>query len=288
MSDKKKILITGASAGFGFDTAKALAQRGHTVYATMRGVAGKNEENAANLRAWAESGGLDLHVIELDVTDTKSVEAAVAKTNELGGIDVLINNAGFGNFNIDEGYSTEQAQAIFDVNLFGVMRVNRAVLPGMRAAGSGLIIYVSSGLGRFVLPFMAIYNSSKFALEGYAETINYEVEPLGIQSVIVQPGAFGTTFLGNTLQPDKDVVAGYGPTAATLETFGGNFEAAAKAGKLPDPIAVVNALVEEVERPAGDRPLRRPVGDDVSGPVGAINQAAQVAQGELHKAFGLG
>ena len=82
--DKKKILITGASAGFGFDTAKALAQRGHTVYATMRGITGKNQENAANLRSWAEAGGHALHVIELDVTDTGSVEAAVAKAKELG------------------------------------------------------------------------------------------------------------------------------------------------------------------------------------------------------------
>ena len=288
MSDKKRILITGASTGFGFDTAKALAERGHIVYATMRGVKEKNAEHAEALRSWAESGGHALHVLELDVTRGASVDAAVAAANEEGGIDVVINNAGVGVFNIDEGFTVEQAPQVFDVNLFGVMRVTRAVLPRMREAGRGLIIYVTSGLGRFVLPFMGIYNSSKFALEGYAETVDIETAPLGIESLILQPGAFGTAFSAKVPQPANDLVGEYGPAAEMFEAFAGNFAAMAEAGHLGDPQMVVEALVEEVERPAGSRALRRTVGHDIEGPVSAINRTCAEAREELHKTFGLG
>jgi NAD(P)-dependent dehydrogenase (short-subunit alcohol dehydrogenase family) len=206
MSNARNVLITGASTGFGFDAARALAERGHTVYATMRGVAGKNAGKAKELEGWARDGGYELKVLELDVTDEGSVNQALAKTAGNGGIDVVINNAGIGNWGIDEGYSVDQARQIFDVNLFGVMRVNRAVVPKMREAGKGTIVYVTSGLGRFVFPFVSIYAATKYALEAFAESTNYELAPLGIESEIIQPGAYGTSILGNTLQPTTDVM----------------------------------------------------------------------------------
>jgi NAD(P)-dependent dehydrogenase (short-subunit alcohol dehydrogenase family) len=189
MSEKKRVFITGASAGFGRDTVKALAEKGHTVYATMRGIAGKNAPAANDLKARAKAGGHALHVLELDVTDGASVTKAVEAAVEAGGIDVVIHNAGVGNWGIDEGFTLDQARGIFDINVFGPMRVNHAVLPHLRAAGRGLILYVSSGLGRIVFPFLGIYTGSKFALEGYAESTSYELSPLGIQTVIVEPGA---------------------------------------------------------------------------------------------------
>ena len=287
MSTAKRVLITGASAGFGHDTTKALAENGHTVLATMRGSTGKNAEKARALESWAKDGGHSVQVLELDVTDEASVAKAVATAVEGGGIDVLINNAGVGNWGIDEGYTVEQAQQLFDINLFGVIRMNRAVVPHFRKAGGGLIVYISSGLGRIVFPFLAIYTASKFAVEGFAESASYELEPLGIQSVIVQPGAYGTTFLSNSMPPRSDMAGSYGPTAKMFQAFAGGFEERAKAGGLGDPAEVVTALVEEVERPAGERPLRRTVGQDVGEPVATINGTCEQVQGQLLSHFGL-
>lgn len=287
MSNSKRVFITGASAGFGHETTKALARKGHTVYATMRGVSGKNADQAQALTSWAKEAGHSVHVLELDVTDEASVSKAVGAAVEKDGIDVLINNAGIGTWGIDEGYTVEQAQQVFDVNLFGVMRVNRAVVPHLREAGTGLIIYISSGLGRIVFPFMAVYTASKFAIEGFAESTSYELAPLGIQSVIVQPGAYGTTFLDNSMHPVNDVMGTYGPSAKTFEAFGSSFEERAKSGDLGDPSEVVKALVEEVERPTGERPLRRTVGQDVLEAVSAINQTCDQVQDHLLSAFGL-
>lgn len=287
MSEAKRVLITGASAGFGHDTVKALAERGHTVYATMRGVGGKNADKARALESWAAEGGHSVHVLELDVTDQASVDRAVAAAVDQGGIDVVVNNAGVGNWGIDEGFTVAQAQRLFDINLFGVMRVNRAVVPHLREAGKGLVVYLSSGLGRIVFPFMAIYTASKFAIEAFAESTSYELAPLGIQSVIIQPGAYGTTFLTNAIHPDNDVMGVYGRSATTFEAFGSGFEQRAQAGELGDPTEVVDALVEEIERGAGDRPLRRCIGKDVAEPVNAINQTCDTVQGHLLDAFGL-
>jgi NAD(P)-dependent dehydrogenase (short-subunit alcohol dehydrogenase family) len=287
MKNTKRVFITGASAGFGQDTTKAMAEKGHTVYATMRGATGKNADKARALQSWAKERGHSVHVLDLDVTQDQSVDKAVTAALQNGGIDVLINNAGLGNWGIDEGFTIEQAQQVFDINLFGVMRVNRAVLPYFRREGKGLILYVSSGLGRIVFPFLAVYTASKHALEGYAESTSYELAPLGIRSVIVQPGAYGTTFLANSMPPQSDVTGAYGPTAKMFEAFGSGFEERAKSGELGDPSEVVQALVEEVERPDGERPLRRTVGQDVLEPVSAINQTCDQVQGHLLDALGL-
>ncbi len=287
MSDKKRIFITGTSAGFGQDIAKTLAERGHTVYATMRAITGKNAAQAQAFESLGKDGGHDIKVLELDVVDEASVQKAVEAAVAEGGIDILINNAGIGTWGIDEGYSVEQAQQVFNVNLFGVMRLNRAVVPHMREAGKGLIIYVGSGLGRIIFPFTGIYTASKFALEGYAEATSYELAPVGIQSVIVQPGAYGTTFLANTTQSAKDVRGSYGDTAKMFAAFGGAFEERAKSGGLGDPQEVVDAITEEVERAPGDRPLRHPVGQDIMEPVNAINGVCEQVQDAMLKAFGL-
>ena len=161
------VLITGTSTGFGFLAAKTLTQAGHTVFATMRGLEGKNRDNAASLRDATEAHDGTLHLIELDVTSDPSVESAVAKALELeGAIDAVVNNAGYGCSGYAESLTIDQFQALFDTNLFGVQRVNRAVLPHMRERGSGLLVHVSSAIGRMVFPFISAYLASKWALEG--------------------------------------------------------------------------------------------------------------------------
>lgn len=284
MSDRRNIFITGASSGFGRDTALALAGRGHTVFATMRGVEGKNAETAADMLRLAAENGWSLHVLDLDVTQEGSVNAAVERAISLaGGIDVVINNAGLGTFGVEEAFTIEQVQQVFDVNVFGVMRVNRAVLPHMRERGNGHIIYISSGLGRFVFPFVGPYAGTKFALEAIAESSSYELAYEGIDTTIVQPGAFGTEFGDNMLQAgDTERLENYGPArqafAAMAEAFARN--------ERQDPQVVVDALVELSETKPGSRPLRRPVGEDVVPVCTPINEMMAQVQTDIMAHFG--
>src|SRR5260370_15992712 len=135
------ILITGASSGFGRDTAETLHRAGHTVYASMRGVEGKNRAAAEALRE------LGIKTVELDVRDDASVEAGVKNVLAAGEIDVLVNNAGIASAGVTEAFTAEQAKAIFDTNVIGLLRVTRAVLPSMRQQHDGLIINIGSVLG---------------------------------------------------------------------------------------------------------------------------------------------
>ncbi len=285
---KRRVFITGCSAGFGRDAARALAERGHTVYATMRGLEGKNAEAAQELRAFARQGGHALHLHELDVTDERSVESAAAWAVEQGGVDVVIQNAGVGTYGVQETFTLEQVQGIFDVNVFGVLRVNRALLPHLRQKGEGRIVYVSSGLGRLVFPFLGPYTASKFALEALAQAASYELDPLGIESIVVQPGAFGTTFSQHSVHAaDVARLAGYGPVPRMMEGFVKGFEERARAGQLGKPEELVQALVEVVEAPRGSLPARRTVGADVYEPVTAINQVSEEVHDRLLRAFGM-
>jgi NAD(P)-dependent dehydrogenase (short-subunit alcohol dehydrogenase family) len=150
------VLITGCSSGFGLLMAETLARKNYHVFATMRAVDGRNAKAARAFRTLAERESLHLDVLELDVTDSASVERAVdvviAQTDR---IDVLINNAGYGLLGLIEACTLEQAQRIFDTNFFGVVRMNRAVLPYMRRHGSGLLVHISSGAGRVPMPGVA-------------------------------------------------------------------------------------------------------------------------------------
>ena len=152
----KKVLITGTSSGFGRDTAETLAHAGHQVFASMRDISGRNHANA---EALSSKGIL---VVELDVTDDASVQRGVSSVlAQTGRLDVLINNAGIGSLNVSEAFTTDQLRELYDVNVFGVQRVLRSVLPSLRSQPGGLVINIGSVLGRVTIPFFGLYGSSK-------------------------------------------------------------------------------------------------------------------------------
>src|SRR5689334_15705213 len=176
---ERVVLITGTSSGFGRLIAETLARKKFQVFATMRSLNSRNAAAARELADLTKRESLSLQTLELDVTDDASVERAVSKIAlQCGRIDVLVNNAGFGIMDLAESVTMPQAQRQFDTNFFGVLRMNRAVLPVMKRQGSGLLLHVSSGGGRLAIPGMGLYCASKFAMEALAETYRYELAAL--------------------------------------------------------------------------------------------------------------
>lgn len=268
----KKILITGCSSGFGFDSAKYLAGKGHHVYATMRNVKTKNAEAAAELRDFANSKHVKLEVLEMDVTSDDSVNAAVA---QIPSVDVLINNAGLGFGGAVEAFTSEQCLAQLDLNIVGTLRTSKAVLPGMRAQKSGLIIQVSSIAGRGAFPGFGVYHASKWGLEGLSEAMRYELAPLGIDVVIVEPGPFSTNFFGNIVQAQSDEIASaYSHVGEFFDGFGQQVQTMFEDDNAPtDPMIVVKIFEDLINSPNGSRPLRTIAGLDFG--FQAINDAVE-------------
>jgi NADP-dependent 3-hydroxy acid dehydrogenase YdfG len=249
----KTILITGASSGFGRDTAETLHRAGHTVYASMRDVQGKNREAADALRK------LGVKTVEVDVRDDASVDAGVQNVlAEAGKIDVLVNNAGIGSAGVTEAFTTEQAKAIFDTNVIGLLRVTRAVLPSMRHQHEGLIINIGSIFGRVTFPFLGIYGASKFAVEALTDSLRYEVSQLGVE---VQPSTYPTNFVASIQRPaDTEVTKSYGEVGhipdAMFKSLASTFE-----GKdAPNPHDVAEAVAKLVGQSKGSRAPRTVVG----------------------------
>ncbi len=249
------ILITGAGSGFGELIVRDLLAAGHRVAGSMRDIAGRNADVAARLAA------LGVDVVEIDVTDTASVDAGVAEaTARLGQIDVLINNAGIGVHGLQEAFTPEDFRALFEINVFGVQRMIRAVAPAMRARGKGVIVQISSLLGRVALPFYGPYNASKWALEAMTENYRAELSGFGVEMVLVEPGGFPTGFMANLMHPaDGSRDASYGPMAAApAETLKG-FEAFLADNPQQDPQLVADAVVGVIAQPHGARPFRTTV-----------------------------
>ncbi len=283
MDAKQVALITGASTGFGRLFAETLARHGHTVFATMRDPAGRNATNASEIRALAKKESLPLHVLELDVTKDASVEQAVRTSIEQAGrLDVVINNAGYGLIGLAEAVTTEQAQQIMDTNFFGVVRVNRAVLPYMRRQRGGLLLHISSGAGRVVFPSFGFYCASKFALEALAEAYHYELAPQGIESSIVQPGAYQTAVFGNIVKAADE---------ARTNTYGVSNQIPGKINGLltttaGNPQEVADAVLQVVETPVGQRKLRYRISSASLG-VDEINALSENVQARFFEVLGI-
>jgi NAD(P)-dependent dehydrogenase (short-subunit alcohol dehydrogenase family) len=283
MDSKQVVLITGSSTGFGRLFAETLSRHGHTVFATMRDPEGRNFTNASDIRALAGRELLPLHVLELDVTDDASVDRAVrALVDQAGRIDVAINNAGYGIQGPTEAVTTQQASHIMNTNFFGAVRVNRAVLPHMRSQHHGLLVHISSGAGRLVIPSMGHYCASKFALEALAEAYSYELAAQGIESVIVEPGPHQTAAFDNMVQAaDSSRTDTYGAGNDFASKLGGVF-----ANSAGDPQEVADTVLRIVETPAGQRRLRYRVSPSSLG-VDQINALCESVQARVLAAFGM-
>jgi NAD(P)-dependent dehydrogenase (short-subunit alcohol dehydrogenase family) len=218
-------LVTGASSGIGKQTALALVKAGFDVVGTSR-----DTSRVAPLDG--------VVFLDLDVASDTSASATVQQVMErFGRIDVLVNNAGIGSIGAAEETTIAQSQAVFDINVFGVMRMVNQVLPHMRAQGSGRIINLSSVQGFLPAPYMAVYGASKHAIEGYSQSLDHEVRQHGIRSLLVEPAYTRTGFEANSTQPDMPLQV----YAQQRQTFGRVMTAAIKDGD--DPAVVAKVIV---------------------------------------------
>lgn len=277
MSNERVAVVTGTSTGFGHLIALGLRADGYTVFATMRGIADRNAEPRAQLEAKG------IVVLDVDVTNQGQVDAAAtAILARNGRVDVLVNNAGTAHMGVTEAFTPESMERQFATNVIGAARVTRALLPTMRAAKSGLVVFVSSVVGRFVLPFTGVYAGSKFAIEAYAESLSYEVRPSGIDVAIVEPGAYATNIFSAMIAPDDTArVEAYGETANIFGQMG-----EAMGSSAGDPAEVATAIRDLAKAPAGSRALRTVVPADA--PAAAINAAIAPIQKGVMEAYGLG
>ena len=224
------ILVTGASSGIGRATARLLAERGFTVFGTARKPDPQKRESFT--------------MLALDVRSDDSVRACVEQViAKAGGIDVLVNNAGYTVTGAAEETSVEEAKAQLDTNFFGAVRMVNAVLPGMRAAGAGKVINISSLAGNTAIPYSAFYSASKFALEGYSESLWYEIRPFGISVSLVEPG-FVNTPIGEASPAAARPLPAYDTTRTRMLTAFGH---ALKAGIPPEHVA--RRVLQIIEQP---------------------------------------
>lgn len=256
---KHKILVTGASGAFGSLACIQLVENGHQVVGTMRTLTGKNLAIANALT----SKGVAL--VEMDVTNEASVIAGVNSAIALmGGLDTVFNNAGIGANGILECFSAEDIHKMFDVNVYGVQRVMRAVLPHLRQQGKGTILHTSSCIGRVTTPFLASYSASKYALESLAEGYRAELAGFGIESCIIEPGGYPTGFMTGMITPsDTNRMNEYGEMASLPEASINGYVAYITSVPEQKPERVAEAVVNLVNTPFGEKPFRTVV--DFSG-----------------------
>lgn len=236
MSEKKVWLITGCSTGFGRELSKHLLENGYQVAVTAR--------NTDQIQDLVEINNENAIAIELDVTDKNQVKQAVARAVErFGRIDVLVNNAGFGYFGAIEESEEQEVRRMFEANFWGLAEMTRAVLPTMRDQRSGAIVNISSIGGLVGFPGVGFYNATKFAVNGFSESLQKELAPLGIDVIIVEPSGFRTDWAGRSANEAENTIEDY------AETAGANKEAIrGYSGNQPgDPVRAAKAIVKAVE-----------------------------------------
>ena len=288
---KYVIIVTGASSGFGLMTAKALAHAGHIVYASMRDVAGKNAAQVASIADYAKAQGVDLRTVELDVQSEPSAAAAIAAVvRDHGHLDVVVHNAGHMSYGPAEAFTPEQFAQLYDINVLGTQRVNRAALPQLRKQGRGLLVWVSSSSSRGgTPPYLAPYFAAKAGMDALAVSYAGELARWGIETSIIVPGAFtkGTNHFahsGNPADAQRAEEYANGPTADFSEVA---FKGLADLEPADaDPQAVADAIVEVVDKPFGKRPFRVHIDPSEDG-AEIVNGVADRVRAELLRRIGL-
>jgi NADP-dependent 3-hydroxy acid dehydrogenase YdfG len=289
MIAQQSILVTGSSSGFGRCISQTLARQGHRVWATMRQTAGKNAAAAQALQRWAGAENLALEVLELDVCDAASIQAAVQTAIDgAGALDVVVNNAGVMAIGLAEGLTLAQIQHMYDVNVMGALRINQAVLPHWRARRAGYVIYISSVGGTVVYPFMGMYGATKAALNALAETLHYEVYSLGIDTTIVQAGMHATGLREHVqIASRPQMTQSYGMAGAIAQGFVDNFSAVLAPGVAGDPQQVADLIGDLIAQPAGQRPLYQTIGPYTEG-LAQVNDTHIGIQSQTLSAMGMG
>jgi NAD(P)-dependent dehydrogenase (short-subunit alcohol dehydrogenase family) len=258
MQQKNIVLVTGSSSGIGFETSLFLARAGFYTYATMR-----NLNKSSKIVDLAKKHNLPLEVLQLDVTDDKSVKDAIniiaAKQRR---IDVVVNNAGYGSTGAVEDFSIDEIKAQFETNFFGAVRVIQSVLPLMREQRCGIIVNISSIGGRVAFPFSPSYASTKFALEGLSEALQYEVDQFGIKVILIEPGIIKTNFPDNMLKA-KRTADPASPYSGLLQRRIERVKIMFKNGTAPEEVAKV--ILKAVTSGNNEKPdLRYVVGSDAN------------------------
>ncbi len=274
----RTIVITGASSGFGAAAVRAFADRGDRVWGTMRDAKDRNAGKKAELEAYSPR----IAIAEMDVTDDASVAECFAGILAEGPVDILINNAGIMYIGITEAYSVAQAHEQMDTNYFGAIRAMQAVLPSMRAAGSGLIVNTSSIAGRVSVPFFGTYCATKHALEAYSQSLRYELAPFGVDVALVEPGPFPSNLLAAGKPPAQDhVLETYGDLKDVPTAMVSGFADMLASDEAPDPQLVVDAYRALADAEPGKRPTRTVVG--ITWGVDEMNAFTQPRQDALLK-----
>jgi NAD(P)-dependent dehydrogenase (short-subunit alcohol dehydrogenase family) len=253
-----KVLVTGASCGMGRVTALYLSRHGYDVFAATR-----TPSRLMDIRS------LTLHPVAMDITDTQSVSRAI---EEIGGADVLINNAGYGLVSSIEEVRDEEMYAQFETNLFGLLRVTRAIIPEMRKRKGGVIINISSFLGHVGLPLLTLYNASKYAVEGVTDSLRHELHPFNIRVHSILPGFFATCFAGENLRTNASTFSDSSAYAPLRNRFISQIVEQINGGNDPFEVArVVREIIENENAPirmaAGEKakkfmPMRRTLDDE--------------------------
>ncbi|MQT36713.1 SDR family oxidoreductase [Pseudomonas helleri] len=285
------IVITGASSGFGALTARALAQAGHIVYASMRETEGRNAPQVAEAKRYAQEHQVDLRTVEMDVASSQSVEAGIAHIiHACGRLDVVIHNAGHMSFGPAEAFTAEQLAQLYDINVLSTQRVNRSALPHLRKQGHGLVVWVSSSSARGgTPPYLSPYFAAKAAMDSLAVSYASELTRWGIETSIVVPGAFtqGTNHFVHAGKPaDTERAAEYenGPYAGVPEQALKGLAALEPADA--DVQDVARAIVNIVDMPLGTRPFRCHIDPSQDG-AEIVNGMADRVRAEMFRRIGL-
>jgi NAD(P)-dependent dehydrogenase (short-subunit alcohol dehydrogenase family) len=243
--EREKIaVVTGSSSGIGFETSLLLAKNGFRTFATVR-----NMEKAKDIRNVSDKGELPIQLVELDVSSNKSVDDAIDRIyDESKKIDVLVNNAGYSLIGALEDLTMDEIKAQFETNLFGTIRVMKAVLPIMREQKGGIIVNVSSLAGKIAFPLFPAYSGTKFALEGISESVRYETESSGIKIILIEPGTIKSNLASNAIVGQKATEPS-SPYASLIEALKKNTTRIMEQGALPEEVAKVILKAISIENP---------------------------------------